>query len=143
MNIRKPRSRTASDHEFVTHLHAVLNNVFAIKRLKISEIASELGVSERHLQRRVIAVTGQTPSRYLCEYRLTRALDFLRTGLAIGDVAHAAGFSSHAYFAHRFKERFGVPPRQFRACALALNGRGSRGIFSNDQGVRTNDRKGK
>ncbi len=66
------------------------------------------------MQRRLHKLTGKTPAQYLFEYRLSRARDFLRLDLPIGDVAHAAGFSSHAHFAHRFKAVFGITPSGFR-----------------------------
>jgi len=112
---------TPADQSFLIRLRAVLASVHSDKKLRIPSVARAIGVSERQFQRRVQSLTGMTPAQYLGEYRLQRASEYLHENHSIGDAAHAAGFSSHAYFAHRFKKRFGVTPSSFRKRNPTLN----------------------
>lgn len=108
---------TPAERSFLADIENALERVFMDRKLRIPAIARAVGISDRHLQRRVRALTGMTPTQYLGEYRLLRGRDYLRAGVAVGDAAHAAGFASHAYFAHRFKKRFGVTPSVFKTKA--------------------------
>jgi len=108
------RPIVATDRSFLVDLHGVLERLFMDKKLRVPTVAQAIGISDRQLQRRVRTATGMTPAQYVAEFRLLRARDWLRGGVAIGDVAHAAGFSSHAYFAHLFRRRFGITPSTFR-----------------------------
>jgi AraC-like DNA-binding protein len=40
--------------------------------------------------------------------------------LSIAEVSNLVGFSDQSYFDKRFKERFGKPPREYRARAESL-----------------------
>jgi AraC-like DNA-binding protein len=81
-------------------------------------IAAAVGVSVRHLHR-IFAAKGCTVTGWIRERRLERC----RTDLTnpqmrernITDIAFSWGFSDSAHFSHRFKQEFGVSPREFRA----------------------------
>ena len=103
-----------SDREFLNQLHLVLERNFGTRDFGVVHVASMMNVSERQLQRRVGALTGQSPIQYLRCFRLKKSLDYLRDGVPIGRTALAVGFSSHAYFTSCFKARFGATPRQFQ-----------------------------
>ncbi len=75
---------------------------------------AQMGISERHLQRRIGQLAGHGPAQYLQVYRLRMSLDYLRGGRQIGDVARAVGFKSHAYFTSCFKAKYGTTPTRFR-----------------------------
>lgn len=120
----------SADRAFLDVLHRALEKRFAKRSLRVAQLARAVGISERHFQRRVRTLTGMTPARYLSEYRLFRACDYLRLGGAIGDVAHATGFSSHAYFAHRFKRRFGVTPSEFQRSARGASSGRNRAVMA-------------
>ena len=94
-----------------------LEKCFADRKLTIGSLAGFLGMSERQLQRLMRQAAGMSPSAYLRQYRLQRARGLLEDGRAVGDVADAVGFSSHAYFSCCFKTQFGVTPRRYRAQA--------------------------
>jgi AraC-like DNA-binding protein len=99
---------------FMDNLSCVLDQSYAITTLSISQMAAQMGISERQLQRRVMALTGRTPKQYLRRYRLEQALVYLRDGVPVGEAAKAAGFSSHAYFTSCFKAKFGATPSRFQ-----------------------------
>ena len=106
--------RTRKDQYFLSEVDAVLNSNYANRSFDLSRMATEMGISERQLQRKLKALTGHTPSNHLRAYRLQQSLEQLREGIPIGEVAKAVGFSSQSYFASCFKAQFGTTPKQFQ-----------------------------
>ncbi len=83
--------------------------------LKISEIADQLDLSQRQMERLFRTHTGVSPVRYYLDVRLDRARGLVtQTELPIGEVAVACGFGSAVQFTRTYKQRFGVPPSQDR-----------------------------
>ncbi len=78
----------------------------------IRTLASDMAMSERALQRKLKALTGQSPVQYLRKYRLKKSLVYLREGMPVNQAAESVGFSSPAYFASRFKDEFGDSPSE-------------------------------
>ncbi len=84
--------------------------------LSVVDLARGLGISRDALERRFRAATHLSPLQYYLRLRLDRAQDYLcHSSMKIGDIALACGFSDPGYFAKRFKESFGVSPREQRA----------------------------
>ncbi len=106
--------RTRKDQSFLGELDAVLNSNYANRSFDLGQMAAQMGVSVRQLQRKLKALTGHTPSDHLRAYRLQQSLDQLREGNSISEVAKAVGFSSQSYFASCFKAQFGTTPKQFQ-----------------------------
>lgn len=81
----------------------------------VDELASELGVTARHLRR----ATSQELGVSLLELAQTRRLSFARqllreTAISLTDVAFASGFSSVRQFNAAFRERHGAAPSLLR-----------------------------
>ncbi|CAN5328961.1 helix-turn-helix domain-containing protein [soil metagenome] len=93
---------------------------FADADLSPRLVATGLGISTRHLQA-LLAAQGTSFVQEVTTARLDRAGDLLRdrrTGqIAIAEIAFRCGFLDPAYFARRFRQRFGVSPRDWRASA--------------------------
>ena len=113
------------DREFLNQLHLILEHYFRTKTFGVTDVASQMNISERQLQRRVGALTGQSPIQYLRCFRLQKSLDYLQGGMPIGKAAITVGFSSHAYFTSCFKARFGATPKQVQTGTARIpnNGR--------------------
>ena len=84
--------------------------------LTTAQIAEQLGVSSRTLERHCKRHFGYTPMRLYLGVRLQAARNFLfYEDYSIKDVALAYGFSSPAIFSRTFKVYFGQTPTAFRA----------------------------
>lgn len=82
----------------------------------LAELARAAGISKGHLILLVRRHWQTTPMEYLWQQRLLRAAQLLReTGLSISEVADRTGFDNPFHFSRRFKQRFGNPPRLWRA----------------------------
>jgi AraC family transcriptional regulator of adaptative response / methylphosphotriester-DNA alkyltransferase methyltransferase len=78
--------------------------------------------SPYHLQRLFKRVKGISPSEYVQQIRLEKAIYLLETsGLSISDIGPAVGFSSTPYFITLFKKKLGYTPSSYRiACRQNL-----------------------
>jgi len=57
--------------------------------------------------------TGLTPHAYLVQLRLRRAMDALKSGMAIAEAATTAGFYDQSALTKHLKQCYGVTPLQF------------------------------
>jgi AraC-like DNA-binding protein len=81
----------------------------------LCQIAVDLNVSPRQLQRDFVAFTGLTPIRYLNLVRLSEANTLLaRSALPIAEVAALLGYASPTHFSAAFRQVYGCSPRQVR-----------------------------
>ena len=64
---------------------------------------------------RFTAMVGQTPMRYLAQWRMRSAQELLRSGdMTVADIAKRSGYLSEAAFARAFKRLLGVSPGSVR-----------------------------
>jgi AraC-like DNA-binding protein len=79
-----------------------------------TQMASEIFMSARQLQRKLKAVTGHHPAEFLRSYRLRKARELLQKGIPVGVTADTVGFSSPTYFTSCFKAQFGQTPSEYQ-----------------------------
>jgi AraC-like DNA-binding protein len=84
--------------------------------LSLPQAASLCHLSPAYFSRLFREVFGRGFSNYMTQMRLDHAaLRLASTQAPVSEIGFAAGFTSHAYFSARFRERFGLTPTQFRA----------------------------
>ena len=77
------------------------------------ELAQQVGVSDRTLQRGFQTLFQTSVVGYLTQRRLEQAETLLRQGnLKVSEVATAVGYGNMGHFAVAFKRRFGITPSQ-------------------------------
>jgi AraC-like DNA-binding protein len=82
----------------------------------LSQIAGDLNVSPRQLQRDFRAFTGLTPMRYLNVVRMSEANSLLaETSMPIAQIAALLGYVSQAHFSAAFRQAYHCSPREVRA----------------------------
>ncbi|MFJ3056857.1 helix-turn-helix domain-containing protein [Herbaspirillum sp. NPDC087042] len=83
--------------------------------LSLNALASAVGTNARRLSTAFKNCVGVTVFDFLREERMKEARRLLSdTTLDIGAIALALGYSNTANFSTAFRERFGMPPSQFR-----------------------------
>jgi transcriptional regulator GlxA family with amidase domain len=91
--------------------------------LRISELASQFGLSERSLSRRFAAATGRSPHAYVRHARVQQAMRLLETaGEPVDHIRRRVGYSDPAAFRRVFKEATGLSPAGYRAAYGISNG---------------------
>jgi AraC-like DNA-binding protein len=84
----------------------------AVRRIATARPLEDLGVSERHLRRRMNAEVGYGPKRLERVLRLRRALAAAHyDGLAAA--AYSAGYTDQAHFTNDCVALAGIPPGRF------------------------------
>jgi AraC family transcriptional regulator, positive regulator of tynA and feaB len=98
-----------------TRACGIIKGRFVDPNLGPSEVAAELGISLRYLQK-LFTVRGSTCGQFIQSTRLNYAAGLLRrrtlmkTRLPLSEIAYACGFRDYTYFARAFRNRFGYPP---------------------------------
>ena len=83
--------------------------------LSLTAISDLVNVSSRHVNKIFKDETGTTISDYVFEKRLSRAKVLLvESNSKIEDIALKVGFNTTHYFIKKFKEKYGMTPRQYR-----------------------------
>ncbi len=81
----------------------------------VADLASEIGVTDRHLRRIVLQEFGVSPIELAQTQKLHTARQLLQeTNLTITDIAFASGFTSLRRFHALFKERYDQAPGELR-----------------------------
>lgn len=81
-----------------------------------SEVADELGISTRQLERLFDRHLGTSPKRYGLELRLNRARNLIvQTEQSVAEIAMASGFTSTSHFSRVFRRKYGISPGAQRA----------------------------
>jgi AraC-like DNA-binding protein len=84
-------------------------------RITCDDAAKAAGISAAHLHALFKQWLGQTPGRYLGEFRLDRAKERLMRGAEpIVEIALGVGFSEQSAFTRAFRRRFGESPAAYR-----------------------------
>lgn len=84
-------------------------------RLTLGEAATLCHISSAYFSRRFAAVFGCGFADYVASYRLhVASRRIATTATPLSEIGYELGFSSHSHFTARFRERFGVAPREYR-----------------------------
>ncbi|NRO95077.1 helix-turn-helix domain-containing protein [Paraburkholderia sp. NMBU_R16] len=121
------RIRRRSDHQrmeiavrYGIHNAKLIQAIGAMEQnmeepLTPAELAAEVGVTRRQLERLFGAALRDTPTHFYLQMRLDRARELLQqTDMSVTSVCVACGFESPSHFSRRYRERFGTSPRQDR-----------------------------
>lgn len=83
------------------------------------QLAAQLGVSPRQLQRMFRAHCDLTPRAWLDACRLRQAWEMLQHSRSVKEVAFMLGFARHSHFSRKFRDYFGCTPSSVADGALA------------------------
>jgi AraC-like DNA-binding protein len=89
------------------------------RKWTVAELAAESSVSRSLLDSRFRAVLGQSPIRYLSEWRMHVSQELLATTDAtIAMIARRVGYDAEEAFSRAFKRTFGRSPATWRAARM-------------------------
>lgn len=102
--------------EAVARVLGHLDRHLADHELALPELVRVAGCARSVLMERFTREVGQPPIRYLEERRLAVAADWLQNSEdPVALIAAGVGYPDSRYFATRFRRRFGLSPRAYRA----------------------------
>lgn len=89
------------------------------EKLKLSDVADQIYVSQWHLSKLLNKHTGQNFSEILNNIRIDKAKELLKDpSLRIGDIAEEVGFLDMAHFSRVFKKQAGISANEYRNTIL-------------------------
>jgi len=81
----------------------------------VAQFCNEIGMSQSQLHRKLTALTGLSPNRFIRHVRLYNAKDLLQNpDTIIATVAYDTGFNDPGYFSRVFKKEFGMTPLEWK-----------------------------
>jgi len=102
------------DEKFLTQLMDFIERIWDKPDFNMTQFSTSLGYSKSQLYRRLMKLTGQSPNRFLREFRLHKALQLLyRQQGNISEIAFQSGFNSAAYFSTCFLNKYGILPSRY------------------------------
>ena len=105
---------TTVDEQLLQQALDVVSKNMQNPDFNVDQLASELGMHRTGLNRKLQAVTGQTPLVFIRSLRLRRAHQILMADPAkmVSQVAYEVGFNNPKLFSKYFKEEYGCYPSE-------------------------------
>ena len=108
---------TSADSKLFERIQKSIQDHLDDSEYGVEEMASEVGISRVHLNRKMKEHYGVSPNTFIKTYRLKQAAYLLvhTSSVNISEVAYTVGFSTAAYFSTSFRAHFGMTPKEFVA----------------------------
>ena len=101
------------DEQFMNRVMEVIEKHLNEEEFSIEIFDKEVGIGRVQNYRKLKALTGCSPSRYIRKVRLMKARQMIKEKRGnISDIAYSVGFSSPTYFTRCFKKEFGYLPKE-------------------------------
>ncbi|MBR5432546.1 MAG: response regulator [Bacteroidales bacterium] len=110
------RAADPMEKEFLEKVGRIIEENIGNPELDMDSLASMMNMSRTGFYVRFRNFTSESPAKYILSMRLQRACELLdhHGEMSIAEISDALGFSTQNYFCRRFKERYGIPPLQYR-----------------------------
>ena len=106
---------TSVDEKLIKNATQYIEDNLDNSDLSVETMSEHLGMSRVHLYKKMLSITGSTPSEFIRQIRLRHAEVLLRKSqLTVSEVAYKVGFNNPRYFSKYFKEMYGVMPSQYK-----------------------------
>ena len=107
-------SFTSSDSSYVTKALNIIRSQYMLD-ISVQSIADELGLDRSYFSNIFKKKTGISPGQYIIDYRMQKALSFLRCEkYSVSVIATSVGYSDLFSFSRNFKRYFGVSPQKYK-----------------------------
>ena len=106
---------TSEDEKMVKKATLLVEKNIANADFSVEMLSYELGMSRVNLYKKLLSITGSTPSEFIRTIRLQRAEQLLRqSGMTVAEIAYKVGFNNPRYFSKYFKDQYGMMPSQYK-----------------------------
>lgn len=106
---------TDSDKKFLEEVDIYIRDNMNNPDTSVESLSAHLCISRVQLYKRMISLTGTTPSEYLRAKRIKQAEHLIHDGeLTISEIAYMVGFNNPRYFTKYFQDAYGMTPSQYR-----------------------------
>ncbi len=106
---------TSVQEKFLKKLTEVIDVNLDNDQFGVDDLGREMAMSRSQVHRKLKALTNQSASNYIRNYRLHRAADLLKQDAGnVTEIAFQVGFNSQTYFSSSFSELFSCSPSEYR-----------------------------
>lgn len=85
------------------------------EKISLKKYADQLNISYDYFRHKFKELTGLSPQEYITNKKLESAANMLSsTTFSCSEIAEKCGFSNPAQFSKMFKEKYNMPPKQYR-----------------------------
>lgn len=111
----------ASEAPVYERISEIVSYIFEnYQHITLAETAKHFYISPPYLSTKIHAITGQTFSELLRNYKLDKAAEALRlSNNKLEQICESIGYSDCAQFIRSFKKKYGMTPGQYRKAAKA------------------------
>jgi DNA-binding response OmpR family regulator/two-component sensor histidine kinase len=104
-----------AEHEFVKKIREAVEAHIEDVNFSVEQLCKHIFMSHSQLHRKLDALTGYSPNKFIRIIRLNKAIALLKDSAnSIASVALDCGYNDAGYFARVFKQEFGVTPQEWR-----------------------------
>lgn len=106
---------TSLDEKLIQKATDYIEQNLADSELTVEQLSSVLNMSRVHLYKKMLSITGNTPSEFIRSIRLRYAERLLRESqLSVSEISYQVGFNNPRYFSKYFKEMYGEMPSHYK-----------------------------
>ena len=104
-----------TEDDFVKKVTQVIEAHFTDEQFTVEQLCKQVYMSHSQLHRKLEALTGCSPNKFIRMIRLNRATTLLQDpSLTISSIALECGYNDPGYFARVFKQEYGITPQEWR-----------------------------
>ena len=104
-----------TENSFVKRVREAVEENLTNSEFTVEQLCKLVFMSHSQLHRKLDALTGCSPIKFIRTIRLNKARELLMTpSNSISSVAFDCGYNDPAYFTRIFRQEFGMPPQEWR-----------------------------
>lgn len=103
---------SSPDEKFLNKILETVENYISDTGFSVDDLSYQVGLSRAQLYRKMQGLFDHSPSEFIKNYRLQRAMKLLQKGHTPSQVCYQVGFRDPSYFSKCFKKEFGKTPQQ-------------------------------
>ncbi|MEM6643087.1 MAG: two-component regulator propeller domain-containing protein [Bacteroidota bacterium] len=106
---------TSLDEKFMNRVMAFIEKNIGLTEFTVEMLASECGMSQLHLNKKLKVLVGKTANSFIRSIRLKRAAQLLvKNRYSVNEIMYEVGFIDAKYFRSCFKKEFGMTPTDYQ-----------------------------
>ena len=112
---QEPADESKIENEFVKKVRTAIEQHLQNTDFTVEQLCKLVFMSHSQLHRKLDALTGCSPNKFIRIVRLNKATSLLKNAtISIGSVALDCGYNDPGYFARVFKQEYGLTPQEWR-----------------------------
>jgi len=113
--VEKEYVMTENDKRFLESVDIYIRDNMGDPDTTVESMSAHLLISRVQLYKKMVSLTGTTPSEYLRSKRIHWAEQLMHhSDYTISEIAYKVGFNNPRYFSKYFQEEYGMTPSQYK-----------------------------